>query len=211
MRSCLSLMNLVPLSRVLPAMLVMAGLCVSLQAHGASAYLSAQIPASTPSPSTSAATASAPAVEQQVRGIGQVVTGIASYVKWPVSQNELQLCVAGETRYAETLMDGSARARNQLIHAMRLPASMPAVLLGCDIVYLGNLAPAERHSLLSRISGQPVLSISEPSLPCEEQVMFCLKIRDDQIAFEANLDAINISGLKVHPNVLQLARRKGRP
>lgn len=201
MSCCVSILN-ETLLRALPAVLVAAALASPAQAQGRPAQ---------GSPTASPVQAAAPAPEQQVRGIGQVVTGIASYVKWPVAQAELQLCVAGETRYAETLLDGTARARNQPIHSIRLPAGMPGGLGECDIVYLGSLPVAERRQLLDQLSGQPVLSISEPALPCADKVMFCLKLRDEQIAFEANLDAINQSGLRVHPNVLQLARRKAAP
>ncbi|MGI4848010.1 MAG: YfiR family protein [Janthinobacterium lividum] len=150
-------------------------------------------------------------LEQQVRDIGQVVTGIASYIKWPASHNALQLCVTGDTRFAATLLDGSAQARSQPMRALRLPGSPSTAFSSCDIVYVGALAVAERRRLLQQLDGQPVLSISEPDAPCTGNIMFCLKFRDEQVAFEANLDAIGKSGLRVHPNVLQLARRKGSP
>ena len=46
---------------------------------------------------------------------------------------------------------------------------------------------------------------------CTVGTMFCLRLTEAQIGFDVNLDAIARSGLRVHPNALQIARRKGPP
>jgi hypothetical protein len=39
--------------------------------------------------------------------------------------------------------------------------------------------------------------------------MFCLGISDEHVGFKVNLDAVARSGIRVHPNVLQLGKRAG--
>ncbi|MCO2146029.1 YfiR family protein, partial [Pseudomonas aeruginosa] len=41
--------------------------------------------------------------------------------------------------------------------------------------------------------------------------MFCLNVGGPRITFEANLDSIARSGVRVHPSVLKLARRQATP
>jgi hypothetical protein len=37
--------------------------------------------------------------------------------------------------------------------------------------------------------------------------MFCLKMRDDHVAFQINIDAVSRGGVRVNPQVLQLGQR----
>ena len=41
--------------------------------------------------------------------------------------------------------------------------------------------------------------------------MFCLNVDGERVSFDINLDAVARSGVRVHPNVLNLARRPGAP
>jgi hypothetical protein len=48
-------------------------------------------------------------------------------------------------------------------------------------------------------------------MECAVGSAFCLQISNDQAGFKVNLDSLARSGVRVHPNVLQLARKKGPP
>jgi hypothetical protein len=139
--------------------------------------------------------------------IAQFVAGVSSYVRWPVVYPELQMCVMGDTKYAAALLDGSTGVSVQHIRARRLAAKSDVVSHECNMVYIGSLSNADRDKLFAQLNDQPILSISEPDISCVGS-MFCLKFRDGQIAFDVNLDAIARSGLRVHPSVLQLAKRR---
>jgi hypothetical protein len=51
-----------------------------------------------------------------------------------------------------------------------------------------------------------VLTISEHNPSCTVGSMFCLNVDGERVTFEINLDAVARSGVRVHPNVLGLAR-----
>lgn len=139
--------------------------------------------------------------------VARVVLGIVSYVRWPAPHAELQMCVLGEARHADALLDnqGGPGAR---LRARRLGAGGPApVLADCQVAYIGALAEAEREKFFTQLIGRPILVISEPIVPCSVANMFCLTFRDAQVTFDVNLDAIARSGLRVHPNALRIAKR----
>ncbi|VVQ25624.1 hypothetical protein PS928_06100 [Pseudomonas fluorescens] len=62
--------------------------------------------------------------------------------------------------------------------------------------------------MFTSLIGRPVLSISEGSDQCTVGSLFCLWGSDDQVSFEVNLDSVARSGVRIHPSVLQLSRRK---
>lgn len=94
----------------------------------------------------------------------------------------------------------------------RLLADDPSVASACDAIYLGKLDKLERERLFQRVNGHPVLSISEADDPCTVGSLFCLRVGDQQVAFDVNLDSVARSGVRIHPSVLQLSRRRaGQP
>lgn len=141
----------------------------------------------------------------------RVVAGIISYVRWPQPQPQLQLCLVGLTRYAQQLTEERLSTPGQRITPRLVTDLTAAALEGCRLVYIGKLSEADYRKLLPQVVDHPVLSFTEADVSCDTGSMFCLKSRDKQIAFDANLDAIARSGLRVHPSVLQLARRKPSP
>lgn len=138
--------------------------------------------------------------------VAQTVLGISGYVRWPVEHAHLKICLAGNVYYADALKNGARdiyRVRTQLP-----PFSDPVSFDDCHLVYVGAMADADLRMLFSRINGHPILSVSEPTVGCAATTMFCLELRGEKVGFEANLDAIARSGLRVHPHVLKLGSRK---
>ncbi|MGF6113095.1 YfiR family protein [Pseudomonas frederiksbergensis] len=146
--------------------------------------------------------------DQRARAMTQVVLGILSYARWPVEPAQLRLCVVGPTEYTDDLVKGSTQATGRPVTVRRLLADNPAIVGECDAVYIGKLTAEERSRLFASLIGQPVLSISEGSDQCTVGSLFCLRVSDDQVSFEVNLDSVARSGVRIHPSVLQLSRRK---
>ncbi|MNE15991.1 hypothetical protein D3C80_1089180 [compost metagenome] len=146
--------------------------------------------------------------EQRATAVTQVVLGILSYARWPVEPEQLRLCLVGPTEYADDLVKGTTQATGRPVVVRRLLAGDPRIANECDAIYLGQLSPDERTQLFSAISGHPVLSISEADDPCTVGSVFCLRVSDRQVAFEVNLDSVARSGVRIHPSVLQLSRRR---
>jgi hypothetical protein len=146
--------------------------------------------------------------DQRAKAVTQVVLGILSYARWPVEPAQLRLCVVGPTEYTDNLVKGSTQATGRPVTVRRLLADNPAIVSECDAVYIGKLTADERSRLFASLIGQPVLSISESSDQCTVGSLFCLRVSDDQVSFEVNLDSVARSGVRIHPSVLQLSRRR---
>ena len=141
--------------------------------------------------------------------VAQVLFGIISYVRWPVARPEVRVCMLGAPRFGAAIVDTPASSLGQRIR-VKIPAAAAAAG-ECDVIYLGSLPDGEREHLLAQIIGKPILSVAEPGTSCTVGTMFCLRLSEAQIGFDVNLDAIARSGLRVHPNALQIARRKAPP
>ncbi|MCT8955035.1 MULTISPECIES: YfiR family protein [Pseudomonas] len=146
--------------------------------------------------------------DQRAKAVTQVVLGILSYARWPVEPAELHLCVVGPTEYTDDLLKGATQSTGRPVQVRRLLANNPAIVSDCNALYLGKLTDDERSTLFQRLNGQPVLSISERDDRCTVGTLFCLRVGDEQVSFEVNLDSVARSGVRIHPSVLQLSRRR---
>ena len=146
--------------------------------------------------------------EQRAKSVTQVVLGILSYARWPVEPAQLRLCIVGPTEYTDDLVKGTSQATGRPVVVRRLLADNPAIVSECNAVYIGKLTADERSRLFAALIGHPVLSISEADDQCTVGSLFCLRVGDEQVSFEVNLDSVARSGVRIHPSVLQLSRRK---
>jgi hypothetical protein len=146
--------------------------------------------------------------EHRAQSVTQVVLGILSYARWPVEPAQLRLCIVGPTEYTDDLVKGTTQATGRPVIVRRLLADNPAIVNECDAVYIGKLTADERSRLFASLIGHPVLSISEGGDQCTVGSLFCLRVGDEQVSFEVNLDSVARSGVRIHPSVLQLSRRK---
>ena len=146
--------------------------------------------------------------DQRARSVTQVVLGILSYARWPVEPAQLRLCIVGPTEYTDDLVKGTTQSTGRPVTVQRLLAGNPAITSECDAVYIGKLTQEERGRLFASLTGRPVLSISESDDQCAVGSLFCLRVSDDQVSFDVNLDSVARSGVRIHPSVLQLSRRK---
>jgi hypothetical protein len=78
-------------------------------------------------------------------------------------------------------------------------------------VYLGGLDEGARRQVLRGIVSHPVASIVEDDPECAVGSMFCLDVQPDRVGFQVNLDSVARSGIRIHPSVLQLSRRRPSP
>jgi hypothetical protein len=146
--------------------------------------------------------------EQRAKSVTQVVLGILSYARWPVEPAQLRLCIVGPTEYTDDLVKGTTQATGRPVVVRRLLADNSAIVSECNAVYIGKLTADERSRLFAALIGHPVLSISEADDQCTVGSLFCLRVGDEQVSFEVNLDSVARSGVRIHPSVLQLSRRK---
>jgi len=149
--------------------------------------------------------------QNRTHAVTTVVVGIFSYARWPSEPNPIRLCVTAPTQYAEGLFDPILLSAPRPIKTERVPFDSPLLNTGCDVIYLGNINAGQKQNFIQRIQGHSILSISENDGECSAGSAFCLQIDGDQASFKVNLDALARSGVRVHPNVLQLARKQAPP
>lgn len=141
--------------------------------------------------------------------VARIVSGIIGFSRWPGQPATLRFCVAGETAHLKALFpDSNALPGIELQQRTLLPTEDGRVAGECDILYIAQRAASRRTRLLNDAIGRPVLTISEGDALCAEACMFCLALRDENVALLANLDAISRSGIRINPKVLQLVQRK---
>lgn len=166
------------------------------------------------SPSSSPANEpAAPATPAALRdaNVRQVVLGIISYTRWPASPAKVRLCVVGATDYAHDLLSAPLPSLGLPVEAMRVSPGDAAQGGACEAIYVGTLDEASRRQLYAGIGGRPVLTISERNDSCTLGAMFCLNVDPERVTFDINLDTVARSGVRIHPNVLKLARKPGTP
>ncbi|MFV8757725.1 YfiR family protein, partial [Yersinia enterocolitica] len=138
----------------------------------------------------------------------KMVLGIISYSRWPTPPPVIRLCVIAPTNYAEELFNPALMQTAHPIKTQRYSLPDASLANNCDVVYLGRLGEQQRQELATQLTGQPVLTISEDYDECTVGSAFCLLLEDKQASFKVNMDALARAGIRVHPNVLQLARKK---
>ncbi|MDO7897253.1 YfiR family protein [Pseudomonas citrulli] len=146
--------------------------------------------------------------ELRAESVTQVVLGILSYARWPVEPTRLALCIVGPTQYTDDLIHGTTQATGRPVTVQRLLADSPGIATDCNALYIGRLTDDERTRLFASLVDKPVLSISEGGDHCTVGSLFCLRVGDEQVSFEVNLDSVARSGVRIHPSVLQLSRRR---
>ncbi|WP_321855804.1 YfiR family protein [Burkholderia cenocepacia] len=151
-----------------------------------------------------------PAFSSHDSAVRQVVLGIISFTRWPTTPVRLHLCVTGRPDYAGSLTD-TLQAGSTVLDVQHVRFDDPALGMACDVVYLGTLGNDERARVRAVLSGRPVLTIAEHDMSCTAGAMFCVTVEGEHVTFDINLDAVARSGVRVHPNVLNLARRPVTP
>jgi len=151
-----------------------------------------------------------PVLSPRDAAVRVVVLGIVSFTHWPTPPARLRLCVTGQPDYANGLVN-PLQAGSTPLDVQRIGFDDPAIGTRCDVVYFGDLSVDEQQQVRTAVAGHPVLTISEHNPSCTAGTMFCLNVDAEPLTFDINLDAVARSGVRVHPNVLKLARPPQTP
>lgn len=138
--------------------------------------------------------------------VAGVVAGIVSYTRWPGDSAAITLCTLGRGPSIDELLRAADIGSSQRAVAVRAVASAAQAREGCEAVYVSGISVAAGRDLIQRLAGRPVLLLGEGLEFCSDGGMFCLEPGAKTVRFNANLDAIARSGLRVNPLVLRIAR-----
>jgi hypothetical protein len=151
-----------------------------------------------------------PAAARPGNSVVQVVTGIVGYTRWPGDAAPARLCTLGQGAAVDELLrhGGISAGARQL--SVRAADGKTQPWFDCDALYLGQMDAAATRATLQELVGRPVLVLGEGPGFCSDGGMFCLDIAAPALRFQANLDVIARSGLRVNPLVLRIARPNSR-
>ncbi len=137
----------------------------------------------------------------------ELVSAILGYTAWiEPDRNSLLLCVSRGAADADAILAHAKlqRLRWPLAGRSIEPDEPPPA--PCDVIVFEGWQALSQRQALRGLAGRPVLSIGQGSEFCSDGGMFCLTPDPAGLRFEVNLDAVSRSGLRVHPQVLRLAR-----
>jgi len=140
--------------------------------------------------------------------LAALVSNLLAYTHWPALAQPLRLCIWGRGADVAALQ-ASALSTTQRKVTIQRDIEVALAAKRCDALYTAASAPAAARQLARTLIGRPVLSIGEGLSYCAEGGMFCIDTRERPLKFQANLDAIARSGLRVDPQALRIGRAAG--
>lgn len=143
--------------------------------------------------------------------VAQKVFAIISYSKWDAQQQPLQLCIAGNSKFTDAIEVAGQAAYWPRVNVSKQHYDTKLLSSQCDVVFFGNISPAQQQSVLTARQNRPLLTIADSNSDCEIGSSFCLEPENSPVTFKVNLDSLTRSGIYVNPNVLLLGRKKNAP
>ncbi|PHM49935.1 hypothetical protein Xmir_00818 [Xenorhabdus miraniensis] len=149
-----------------------------------------------------------PEVNEKINeNVARVVSGIISYTHWPATPTTLHLCLVPPSNYINVLTHINMISDYTELQIETLNFNVGQLIEKCDIIYYGLVDPKLQQQVISKKNDKPLLTIAENNPHCEIGSAFCLNITSTQATFGLNLDILARSGVRINPNVLQLARK----
>lgn len=137
----------------------------------------------------------------------RVVAGIISYAGWPAAEPDpVRLCLTGTSQWTGALAAAELSGGRRLSVTRLSPTAVTPAL--CHAVYIGQMAPPDRSSLIRANGNSTILTITDADPQCEFGAMFCLRLTPQGMVFDLNVGAVSRSRVRVDPRVLALSRRE---
>lgn len=152
------------------------------------------------------------AIESSEREIkAAFVYNFAKYVKWPdpvagpTSGDPLQICVVGSSPFIgelETAVSGKqVNGRQVVARSVRYPTEAQT----CAIAFVSGSELSRVDSIVQQLGSRPILTVSDmPSFTAHGGVIG-LRMEQNRVRFEVNMDAARKAGLKLSSQLLKVA------
>ena len=133
------------------------------------------------------------------------------YVSWPAQSGDVVIGVLGHDSIVEVLEKTiSGKTINGRAYRVRIFAAAEQIDR-CDILYLPHLDSRHTASILSMVSGKPILTVSDLDNFSNDGGMIEFHLLEDTLKFDINIGAAEKSGLKISSELLRVAHDiKGR-
>ncbi|MDH5855933.1 YfiR family protein [Lampropedia aestuarii] len=149
----------------------------------------------------------AAAASHNTRVLRYLVNGIIENARWPSSNANLKLCVAGSPALADNLQYTPLQNRYGTVVSQSInPQELAATLQSCSVLFIGQDTPQEIASQwVVSLHKWAIVTIWENPYECSSGTMICLYTSPAKIpTFDVNLDSVSRSGVVLNPMVLTL-------
>jgi hypothetical protein len=136
----------------------------------------------------------------------------SQFVDWPEgtfkeTNSPLVYCTLGEDPFHGAL-DASLSGKTIGAHALQVQHfKQTQEIRGCQILFIGESEQKRVPSLLTRLQGNPILTVGETEHFVQEGGMIGFLLEENKIRFEVNLEAAERAKLKLSSRLLALAKR----
>ncbi len=166
--------------------------------------------------SSTAATAVKAVSSSKDEEIKKTVLGIMSYTRWTPPPTPINFCIvaakhASALEHLDAMNSANGVSSANDIVVTKLDYNVTTLSTQCDVIYFGNVSPADQQKVLAARQNHTILTINEDNTDCEIGSSFCLQTSAAPITFLVNLDSLARSGVRVDPNVLLLGKQRTAP
>ncbi len=137
---------------------------------------------------------------------------VAKFVEWPLEQgiyDAFRFCVYGENPFEESLHDLNGRFIKDRAIEVMVVGPNSAIGNSCDLLFIPSSQSDDIPSLMRKLDGAPILTISDAPRFAELGGVVELENRNNKIAFVVNVAAYESAGLEISSQLLQMAELIG--
>jgi hypothetical protein len=129
------------------------------------------------------------------------------FVDWPevIQQpDRFTICVLGSDPFGNAIDSLAGKAvHGKQLDILRLPGK--AVAGECRVVYISDSESGRIDSILASLGNRPVLTVSDSAAFTGKGGMIRLKLVNNKVRFDINIDAAQRAGLTISSKLLSLA------
>jgi hypothetical protein len=123
------------------------------------------------------------------------------YIEWPVSNGNYVIGVVGNSPILEELQNLALTRKNLVIKKISPNSDMS----GCQLVFVSENSSTHLSAVSSKVSGKPILVISETGSGAKKGAGINFVMVDDKMKFELNKSILQRQGLKVSGDLVNLS------
>ncbi len=123
------------------------------------------------------------------------------YIEWPAANGNYVIGVVGNSPILEELQNIAAAKKNVTIKKLAPGSDMS----GCQLIFVSEGSSSHLSTVSSKVSGKPVLVISETGSGAKKGAGINFIMVDDKMKFELNKGMVERQGLKVSGDLVTLS------
>lgn len=138
----------------------------------------------------------------------QYVLNVSKFISWPENEKpERALCLLGNDAIAESLqqLSGSTIGGKVLTYQQ---FRNQGFVDNCDVLFIGKSEKRITSSLVSRLSNNPILTISDQADFIQQGGMVSLYRKGSRLGFDINIEAAKTANIAISSKLLKLAGNK---